>query len=52
MALTLYGDLDLSVIDELPPGRQKVKTKYLAPSDIEKAYAIIHVIFLIYRVTG
>ncbi len=42
MALTLYGDLDLSVIDELPPGRQKVKTKYLAPSDIEKAYAIIH----------
>jgi len=42
MALTLYGDLDLSVIDELPPGRQKVKTKYVAPQDIEKAYAFIH----------
>jgi len=42
MALTLYGDLDLSVIDELPPGRQKVKTKYLAPRDIEKAYTFIH----------
>jgi ATP-dependent DNA helicase RecG len=41
MALTLYGDLDLSVIDELPPGRQKVKTKYLAPRDTEKAYAFI-----------
>jgi len=41
MALTLYGDLDLSVIDALPPGRQKVKTKYLAPRDTEKAYAFI-----------
>ncbi|MEA3254036.1 MAG: DEAD/DEAH box helicase, partial [Chloroflexota bacterium] len=29
MALTLYGDLDLSVITDLPPGRQVVKTKYL-----------------------
>jgi len=38
MALTLYGDLDLSVIDELPPGRQVVKTKWLEPQDREKAY--------------
>ncbi|MCJ7576219.1 MAG: DEAD/DEAH box helicase, partial [Dehalococcoidia bacterium] len=42
MALTLYGDLDLSVIDELPPGRQVVKTKCLEPQDREKAYTFIH----------
>jgi ATP-dependent DNA helicase RecG len=42
MALTLYGDLDLSVIDELPPGRQVVKTKCLEPQDREKAYSFIH----------
>ena len=41
MALTLYGDLDLSVIDELPPGRQRVKTKWLKPQYIERAYSFI-----------
>jgi ATP-dependent DNA helicase RecG len=41
MALTLYGDLDLSVIDELPPGRQVVKTKCLEPQDREKAYEFL-----------
>jgi ATP-dependent DNA helicase RecG len=42
MALTLYGDLDISVIDELPPGRQVVKTKCLEPQDREKAYTFLH----------
>ncbi|MFO7774029.1 MAG: ATP-dependent DNA helicase RecG [Dehalococcoidia bacterium] len=42
MALTLYGDLDLSAIDELPPGRQVVKTKWLEPQDREKAYRFLH----------
>ncbi len=42
MALTLYGDLDLSVIDELPPGRQIVKTKCLEPQYREKAYSFLH----------
>jgi ATP-dependent DNA helicase RecG len=41
MALTVYGDLDLSVIDELPPGRQVVKTKYLKPEQMGKAYAFV-----------
>jgi len=41
MALTLYGDLDLSVIDELPPGRQVVKTKCLEPQYREKAYTFL-----------
>jgi len=41
LALTLYGDLDLSVIDELPPGRQVVKTKWLKPQQRESAYNFI-----------
>ncbi len=41
LALTLYGDLDLSVIDELPPGRQTVKTKWLRPSQRESAHNFI-----------
>ncbi|MFC1940867.1 ATP-dependent DNA helicase RecG [Chloroflexota bacterium] len=41
LALTLYGDLDLSVIDELPPGRQVIKTKWLKPRQRESAYAFI-----------
>ena len=38
LALTLYGDLDLSVIDELPPGRQVIKTKWLKPWQRDSAY--------------
>jgi ATP-dependent DNA helicase RecG len=41
LALTLYGDLDLSVIDELPPGRLTVKTKWLKPEQRESSYAFI-----------
>jgi len=41
LALTLYGDLDLSVINELPPGRQTVKTKWLKPNQRESAYAFV-----------
>ena len=38
--LTVYGDLDVSVLDELPPGRQEIKTSVVAPNDREEA--IIH----------
>jgi ATP-dependent DNA helicase RecG len=41
LALTLYGDLDLMVIDQLPPGRQEVKTRWLKPEQRESAYAFI-----------
>ena len=41
LALTLYGDLDLSVIDQLPPGRQAVKTKWLKPQQRDSAYAFV-----------
>jgi ATP-dependent DNA helicase RecG len=41
LALTFYGDLDLSAIDQLPPGRQEVKTSCLRPEERPKAYAFI-----------
>ena len=41
LALTLYGDLDLSTIDQLPPGRQVVKTKWLKPWQRDSAYGFL-----------
>jgi len=38
LALTLYGDLDLSVIDELPPGRTPITTVVRREEDRAKAY--------------
>ncbi len=41
LALTIYGDLDLSLLNEMPRGRQKIITKIVAPSNRQKAYDFI-----------
>lgn len=40
LAITLYGDLDISVINELPAGRIPIKTMHFEQKNIQKAYAI------------
>jgi ATP-dependent DNA helicase RecG len=39
LAMTLYGDLDVSVIDEMPPGRTAVETKVVREGDRKAAWA-------------
>ncbi len=41
LALTVYGDLDLSVMDEMPPGRQEIETHILTLRERERAYSLI-----------
>jgi ATP-dependent DNA helicase RecG len=55
LALTVYGDLDLSVMDEMPPGRQSIETHVLTPLERERAYTLVngqiregHQAFIIY----
>jgi len=55
LALTIFGDLDLSIIDEMPAGRLPVKTEIIHPFARERAYQIIkdeiakgHQAFIIY----
>jgi len=40
LALTVYGDMDVSIIDELPPGRGEIKTFFFEEKNREKAYKI------------
>jgi ATP-dependent DNA helicase RecG len=42
LALTLYGDLDVSVLDELPPGRTPIATKVFKDAQRDKAYDVVH----------
>jgi ATP-dependent DNA helicase RecG len=55
LALTLYGDLELSVMDEMPVGRKPVETHILSPLERERAYQLIrsqiklgHQAFIVY----
>jgi ATP-dependent DNA helicase RecG len=55
LALTIYGDLDLSVMDEMPPGRQPVDTHIVYPIERERIYNLVrsqvekgHQAFIIY----
>jgi ATP-dependent DNA helicase RecG len=55
LALTIYGDLDLSVMDELPPGRQPIETHIAFPTERERVYSLVqsqvdkgHQAFIIY----
>ncbi len=41
LELTLWGHLDVSVIDEMPPGRKPVVTRLLLPTERERAYAFV-----------
>ena len=55
LALTIYGDLDISVMDEMPKGRQPVETQIFYPTERERGYTLIrsqaeagHQTFVIY----
>jgi ATP-dependent DNA helicase RecG len=41
LALTLYGDLDVSVLDELPPGRKPVSTHHRFPSQRDRVHGFL-----------
>jgi len=41
LALTLHGDMDLTIINEMPPGRKPVKTALVGQKDRKKSYQLI-----------
>jgi ATP-dependent DNA helicase RecG len=41
LALTIYGDLDVSIIDEMPPGRKPIITKTVPDARVEEVYSFL-----------
>ncbi len=41
LALTIYGDLDISIIDEMPPGRKPIETRHATEDRIESVYSFL-----------
>ena len=41
LTMTIHGDLDVSVLDEMPPGRQPIQTKRYYESQRDKAYTFL-----------
>ncbi len=41
LALTVYGDLDVSLIDEMPPGRQPIKTLWMKEKQLRDVYQLL-----------
>ncbi len=41
LSLTLYGDLDVSVLDEMPPGRRPVRTRLVPPEAVEAMWEFV-----------
>ena len=55
LAMTVYGDLDVSVIDEMPPGKKAIRTKVFSETQRNRVYEIIrrevqkgHQVFIVY----
>jgi ATP-dependent DNA helicase RecG len=42
LELTMWGHLDVSIIDEMPPGRKPVTTRLILPAERERAYGFVH----------
>lgn len=41
LALSMFGDLDISTLDEMPPGRKEIMTRWIRPSERERAYSFV-----------
>jgi ATP-dependent DNA helicase RecG len=41
LALTIYGDLDISAIDEMPPGRKPIQTSHVTDDAVERVYSFL-----------